>query len=229
MPIWLGIDIGTSAVKVVAVRSAYRKTTLEALAKIEVVRGEDGVEVGSAVRAAVDAVLAVAGPPDAVAVAVDGTRGTIRTVTLPGAAIRQIADVLPFELEAQIPFEMDESVFDYRVLPRPARVDDKDVIDVPLLVGVVRIEEATKRITAGRDATGVEPERVGLGALPLANVIALLAADPAGAGRGGPVVVVDLGARTSDVLIVVGGEPVFARTLSEGCERIEVTAPAPRA
>ena len=38
-------------------------------------------------------------------------------------------------------------------------------------------------------------------------------------------VVVDLGARTSDVVILSMGEPVFARTLSQGSERIETTAP----
>ena len=144
MPTWLGIDIGSSAVKVAVVRSAYRRTTLDALVKVDVVRSEDGVEVGSALRAAVDAALAAAGQPDAVAVAVDGTRGTVRTIALPAAAIRQVAEVLPFELESQIPFEMSESVFDYRLLPRPARVgDEADATEVPLLVGVVRIEEAS--------------------------------------------------------------------------------------
>ncbi len=225
MPIWLGIDIGSSAVKVAAVRTAYRKTSLDALVRVDVVRDTSGAEVGSALRAAVEAALAAAGQPDAVAVSVDGTRATVRTVGLPAGAIKQVAEVLPFELEAQIPFEMDESVFDYRVLPR-ARDADGEASTVPLLVGVARIEEATKRIAVSREAVGVEPERVGLGGLPLANLYAQSASDPLPEGRGGPVVIVDIGARTSDVLILVDGEPVFARTLSEGCERIEVTAPA---
>ncbi len=228
MPIWLGIDIGARAVKVAVVRSAYRRTTLDALVKVDVVRGEDGVEVGSAIRSAVDAALAVTGAPDAVAVAVVGTRATGGTVAIPAAAIRQVAEVLPFELESHVPFDMSESVFDYRVLPRPPRGEaDGDAVDVPLLVGVVRIEEAAKRIAAGREAAGVEPERVGLGALSLANVYALVPpALPTDGGQAGPVVIVDLGARSSDVLILSGGEPVFARTLSEGCEHIETTAPA---
>ncbi len=226
MPTWLGIDIGTHAVKVAAVRSLYRRTTLDALVKVDVVRDENGVEVGSALRAAVEAALTAAGAPDAVAVAVDGTRATVRTVTLPAGAIKQVAEVLPFELEAQVPFEMSESVFDYRFLPRPTKVDEEDVVGVPLLVGVVRIEDVTKRIAAAREASGLEPERVGLGGLPLANVMALVAQGARADGGGdGPVVVVDLGARTSDVVILSMGEPVFARTLSQGCERIETTAP----
>ena len=161
MPTWLGIDIGTHAVKVAAMRSLYRRTTLDALVKVDVVRDENGVEVGAALRAAVEAALTAAGAPDAVAVAVDGTRATVRTVTLPAGAIKQVAEVLPFELEAQVPFEMSEAVFDYRCLPRPTKVDEEDVVGVPLLVGVVRIEDVTKRIAAAREATGLEPERVG--------------------------------------------------------------------
>jgi general secretion pathway protein L len=227
MPIWLGIDIGAAAVKVAAVRSAYRKTTLEALVNVKVVRSEDGVEIGSALRSAVESALLTIGAPDAVAVAVDGSRATVRTVTLPAGAVKQIAEVLPFELEAQIPFEMSESVFDYRVLPRPARTDEEDAATVPVLVGVASTMEVTKRIDLAREATGVEPERVGLGALPLANVLALVA-DDGGKDRAearGPVVLIDLGYRTSDILIVAGGEPVFARTLSHGVATIETSAP----
>jgi general secretion pathway protein L len=223
MPIWLGIDIGNAMVKVAVVRSAYRKTTLDALVKVEIVRGEDGIEIGSALRAAVESALTTSGPPDAVAVAVDGSRATVRTVTLPAGAIKQIAEVLPFELEAQIPFEMSESVFDYRVLPRPARAEDGEASTVPVMVGVARTTEAMKRIDLAREAAGVEPERVGLGALPLANLLAVLE-NNADHDRSGTIVFLDLGARTSDILIVAGGEPVFARTLSQGTERIEATA-----
>jgi len=148
-------------------------------------------------------------------------------VSLPVGAIKQVAEVLPFELEAQIPFEMSESVFDYRVLPRGARVLDEEAATVQLLVGVVRTEEVATRIGLARDASGVEPERVGLGALPMANVMALIAPPVVSDGETGrgPIVVVDLGGRTSDILILVGGEPVFARTLSDGCDHIETTAP----
>ena len=228
MPIWLGIDIGSSRVKVAAVRSAYRRTSLDALAMVDIVRSADGVEIGSAVRSAVEAVLASTGTPDAVAIAVDGMRATVRTVSLPAGAIKQIAEVLPFELESQIPFEMSESVCDYRVLPRAAAEDGTESSVVPLLVGVARTEEVQKRIDVAREASGVEPERVGIGALPLANIMAIATMAAGGDKLDGsataPVLVIDLGARSSDILILVGGEPVFARTLSQGTERIEATA-----
>ena len=235
MPIWLGIDIGRSAVKVAAIRSAYRRTTLEGLARVDVGVGEDGTPaVGVAMRSAVEAVLATIGAPDAVAVAVDGARATVRMVTLPAGAIKQVAEVLPFELEALIPFDLGESVFDYRALARPARLDDGEAAGVPLIVGVARTDEVVKQIALAREATGLEPERVAVGALPLANVMAILPPEAGGdkdggADGGGPVVVIDLGARTSDVLILSRGEPVFARTLSQGTERIRVDGAAPRA
>jgi len=223
MATWLGIDIGTSSVKVAVVRAAYRKTTLEALVRVDVVRGDDGLEVGSAIKSAVDSAIASTGAPDAVAVAVDGSRGTVRTLALPAGAMKQVTEVLPFELESQVPFEITDAVFDYRVLPRVTKAGEAEATTVPLLVGIARVEEVKRRIDLAREASGVEPERVGLGALPLANVMAL-AHDPS-SDTEGPLVIIDLGAGTSEVLILSGGEPVFARTLSQGTARIEATAP----
>jgi len=54
---------------------------------------------------------------DSIAISLEGQRGTIKVVGLPGSAAKQIAEVLPFELEAQLPFDIEEAVFDHRLLP----------------------------------------------------------------------------------------------------------------
>jgi general secretion pathway protein L len=218
MATWLGIDIGSSAVKVALVRSAYRKTTLEAVARVDF---DEGSDVRATVRAAVAAVLG--GTPsgnDGVGVAIDGSRAAVRTLELPAGAQKQLAEVLPFELEAQLPIEMSDAVFDFRVVGTTSGPDPASAPVVTVLVAVARIEDVRARIDVVKDALGTEPERVGVGALPLANLapyVPALADD-------GPVVVVDLGASASDFVVLRRGDPVFARTLSFGTRGLPQTA-----
>ena len=215
MPTWLGIDIGTTAVKVAVVKSTYRRIAVTALTAADVV--ESG-GVSEAIRAAVSAALGgkVTGS-DGVATALDGARATLRTLTLPASAQKQLSEVLAYELEAQVPFEMTDSVFDYRILQ--SRGDDAQGLH--LLAAVARLDDVRARITLVREAMGQEPERVALGAFPLANLAPHLAA----LAEDGPIVVLDLGTKSSEVLVARGGEPVFGRTLSYGTQGLPGTAP----
>jgi len=71
------------------------------------------------------------------------------------------------------------------------------------------------------EALGHEPERVGAGALTLANLIGSIPV----LGEEGTVVLIDIGQRSTEILIVANGEPVFARALSWGTEGLSsVTA-----
>src|SRR5580692_3146226 len=114
MPTWLGIDIGSTSVKAALVRSTYRKLALVRLGSAEV---SDKAPVVDAIRAAV--AVALLGEPqnvDSTAVAIEGSRAAVHRLNLPAAAQKQLVDVLTYELEAQIPFDIDGAVFDWRLL-----------------------------------------------------------------------------------------------------------------
>lgn len=201
----LGIDAGKSVVRAVLIRTAYRKVYLEALGEVAI------ADVGSeqeAIRAAAGIVR-----PDAAAIAISGEQSFYRRIDLPAAAQKEVENVLGFELEATIPFEMEDAVFDYRLLKR-----EPGSPTIPVFAAVARTADVLERIGAVREALGFEPERVSSGALPLANLEAVMPEliKPPAAAAPGPVVLVDLELHTSDVLILSGGEPVFARTLSRG-------------
>ena len=105
MPTWLGIDIGSASVKAAVVRATYRKVALVRLALADV--AESG-GVAAAMRAAVS--RALEGEPqavDATAVAIDGSRAAIHRLVLPATAQKQLAEVLAYELEAQVPFDLE--------------------------------------------------------------------------------------------------------------------------
>jgi general secretion pathway protein L len=215
MPTWLGIDIGSASVKAALVRSTYRKLSLVRLGSADVATSPSLVD---AIRAAVaSALLGETHNVDSTAVAIDGSRAAIHRLSLPAAAQKQLVDVLTFELEAQIPFDIDGAVFDWRPLEREREEDDGQI---PLVAAVARVDDVRARIDLVREATKYEPERVGVGAFTLGALVPYVAA----LTEGGTVAVVDLGAKASEILVLENGEPVFARTLSTGTEGLPDTA-----
>ncbi|HVY48697.1 MAG TPA: pilus assembly protein PilM [Minicystis sp.] len=210
----LGIDASKDAVRVALVRTSYRRVAIEALAEVDV------ASVGSEL----EAVRALAGPlkPEATAVVLSGEKTFFRKLELPAAAQKEIDNVLAYELEATVPFEMDEAVFDFRVLKRSA---GQAAATLPIFAAVARVEDVRERVALAREAVGVEPERVGAGATPLANLVTLYP-DLERASVAGPIALANLGEDTSDVLVLQGGEAVFTRTVSRGTAGLPATAPA---
>src|SRR4051812_14733085 len=154
MSTWLGIDIGTTAVKVAAIRTAYRKVQLLGLASVEIAQAGS---VHDAIKGAVAAVLGDRGA-DGIATSLEGARATIRVVGLPQSAMKQISDVLPYELESALPFDLSESVWDYRLLPG---LREKRGEELAVLVGVAKVADVKERIDLVKSAIASEPERVG--------------------------------------------------------------------
>lgn len=217
----LGIDATKATVRTAIVRASYRRVTLEAFGEADVAWAGSEVD---AIRAALSGRVGESGPPsslftpggsgstarpDACAIALSGERSFYRRLDLPAAAQKEIGNVLAFELEATVPFEMDDAVFDYRIL-RGA-----DGATVPVFAVLARVDDVRARITPVREAIGIEPERVGSGPLPLANLMSVMPEleRPVSAG---PLAILDVGEHQSEMLVLVGGEPVFARTLSRG-------------
>ncbi|HSY22687.1 MAG TPA: pilus assembly protein PilM [Polyangiaceae bacterium] len=213
MPTWLGIDIGSANVKVAVVRSAYRKTAILRLVSGEITAGETAATVLQ--RVVMKAMDGEAQPADAIAVALEGSRVAIHRLLLPGAAQKQLSEVLGYELESQIPFEMSEALFDWRIQNRDAGDGQ-----IAIVAAVARIEDVRARIDLVKQAVMQEPERVGVGALSLGALVPYVA----GLGEDEAVAVVDLGAKASEVLVLEKGEAVFARTLSIGTEGLPATA-----
>jgi general secretion pathway protein L len=221
----LGIDATKTSVRTAIVRTSYRRVALEALGEADVAwAGSEAL----AIRAASGGVRA-----DACAIALSGERSFYRKIDLPAAAQREIENVLAFELEANVPFEMDETVFDYRVLrPQPgararSTLEGSEGATIPVFVALARIEDVRARIATVREAIGVEPERVGSGPLPLSNLLTVMPdlERPLLVGAGpGPVAILDVGDLTSELCVIVGGEAVFARTLSRGTSGLPASA-----
>jgi general secretion pathway protein L len=201
----LGIDVTKTTVRAAVVRTGYRRIMLESFGEADIAWSGSEAE---AIRAAVGGVGSLRA--DASAIALSGERSFYRRIELPATAQREIANVVAFELEAVVPFEMDETVFDYKTLRGGAAATV-----IPVFAVLARIEDVRARIATVREALGAEPERVGSGPLPLANLMAIMPELEKPAVPG-PVALLDLGEHVSELVVLLGGEAVFARTLSRG-------------
>ncbi len=225
---FVGIDVGEKVVRAALVRTSYRRVAVENLVETPI-DAEGGEEKAIA--------TALAGmKSDGAAIALAGDRCFYRRIELPLTAQREIESVLAFELESTVPFEMDACVFDHRLLKRSG--------SQPLVIfsALAKVEDVKERIDLVKRATGREPDVVGTGAVPLANLVNVVpdldasrtaapsrarrpSADSAGdddrptplpASPNAPVALVDIGESRSEILLLAGGEPTFARTLSRG-------------
>ena len=213
MPTWLGIDIGSASVKAAVVRSTYRKSALARVTSAEVTAsGGTAAAIRTAVAQALEGETQVV---DAVAVAIDGSRAAIHRLVLPATAQKQLAEVLAYELEAQVPFDLTSAVFDWRLLERATNQEE-----LVIVAAVARVEEVRTRIDLVKEAISQEPERVGVGAFALSSMVPFVSV----LGEAESVAIVDLGAKTSEVLVLERGEAVFARTLSAGTDGLPAMA-----
>jgi general secretion pathway protein L len=208
---YIGIDIGSSHVRALLLSTGYKRIAIEAVQEVAIDAAES---LEHAIQACAMNMLPHS---DGIAVAVAGDTAFVHRMKLPLTARKQLDAVLPFELESQMPVDMSELVYDYRVLRgEPTR----EAIDV--IAALARTEQVKDRIELVKRALGREPERVGCGSLVLAN-LALLTPELRGKA---PVALVDLGSRRTEVTVLSDGEPLFVRTLSRGVAGLPETAAA---
>ncbi|HMJ11750.1 MAG TPA: pilus assembly protein PilM [Polyangiaceae bacterium] len=207
----IGIDIRATHVRAVLLQASYKRLGILRMAEVDL------GSVETLEQALQACVLPLLQNGDMVATAIEGDAAFIHRLKLPATAQKQLAEVLPFELEAQVPVDLEELVYDYHVLKRTGLSEP-----VVAFVAAARIEYVRARIALIAAALGQEPERVGCGPLPLGNLASLV---PTLDGPG-PIALVDLGGARTEVLLLAGGEQVFARTLSRGVGGLPDTAPA---
>jgi general secretion pathway protein L len=205
----LGLDLGSRRVKAVLLETTLRGFTVAGTAEAPIPPASEGAPpAGERLSGAVAALLAGRGwsPEVSAAASLPGVAAS-HLVTLPFTDARRIEQTVQYEVEAAIPFDLDQVAWDWQVLEsQPGRSD--------LFVGVVRREELTGCIAdlarAGVDPAVVSPGGPVLAALWAAGVVA----DPAGAGEAE--LAVDLGADRTHACVVSEGRCLFARTFASG-------------
>jgi type IV pilus assembly protein PilM len=206
----IGLDIGSSAIKLVQLKPAGRMMSLQNFG-IEPVPPQsivDGVILNHS--ALVDAIRSLSRrihlKGKQMALAVSGNSVIIKRLTIPSMEGAALDEQMEWEVRQNIPFSRDDVLVDYEVLVKQTPTGQMEV----LLVAAKReIVEQYRQVV--RDA-GFEPVIVDAAALALQNAVE----GGIGFTAGEAVAIVNVGATYSTLSIVAAGRPSFNRDLGTG-------------
>ncbi len=147
-----------------------------------------------------------------VAIGVAGQAGLVKFIKLPPVEKKRIPDIVKFEARQQIPFALEEVIWDYQQIGGD---DDGDEGFAMAEVGLF----AMKRDQIGRaiyplQAAGIEVDVVQMGPIALYNFAAFDALKPEDKEKGS-VVLIDIGADNTD-LIITDGARIWQRNVPIG-------------
>ncbi len=147
-------------------------------------------------------------PPDQVIIGLDGKEASIRTVEVPAGAAKKgrIGEVLPFELDDLVPFDVTEAVVDHQLINTDGPV-------VRVLATAVPKEKVQARIDE-LQSLGVDPRGIPVGAAALDGLIALVE----GLELGGPYLIIEVERDNTEICVLAEGVCTFARSLAFGQE-----------
>jgi type IV pilus assembly protein PilM len=209
----VGLDIGSSAVKAVELKSAgksFRVTAFgtEPVPPDSIVDGAiiDGGAVADAIRRLFEN---KAFKTKEVAASLSGNAVIVKKISLPVMTESELSESIQWEAEQYIPFDIQDVNLDYQILDAGKAGDGKGTMDVLLVAAKKeKIADYTGVITqAGR-----VPVIVDVDAFALQNAYEM----NYGLDLGGVVVLLNAGASAININIVSGGQSVFTRDISMG-------------
>jgi len=206
----VGLEVGTSAVRVAAISRGRAGGTLEHLAAIALPPGamSDGELVdGAVVTAAVKEAVRQAKPGNKrVRLGLVSQRTVAREVELPWVPKKEFRSALPLLAADMLPMPAEECVLDF--MPYEQRGDSQGLKTILGLL-VAAPEAGVLELVDAVEAGGLQVVDVTL--TPLATLAAV-----GDSLAPGPEAVIDVGHAMTSVSIHEGGQPRFVRILSRG-------------
>src|SRR3954451_12300684 len=181
-----------------------------------------------------------------VAIAVPGQSGLVKFIKLPPVEKKRIPDIVKFEAKQQIPFALDEVVWSYQQIGGDEEVSDEEFTMAEVGLFAMKRDQITRAILP-LTVAGIEVDVVQMSPIALYNFICF--DQLKGSGSKDSVVVLDIGAENTDLILTHGtriwqgnvpiGGTHFARALTkelkltfakaEHLKRNATKAPDPRA
>ncbi|HZJ09872.1 MAG TPA: type IV pilus assembly protein PilM [Trueperaceae bacterium] len=153
----VGLEVGTSALKVVELR-AGNPPTLGALALRPMPPGliqDDQVTDAGGLAEEIKALFQDAGISRRFTVtAVSNRQAITRNIHVPRMTVQELDEAIKWEAERYIPFPIDEVMLDYFVLDNPEDVEEGGQLEV--VIAAARLDEVTQQVEYLKQA-GLEP------------------------------------------------------------------------
>lgn len=206
----VGVDIGSSSIKVCLVREARKGLTLRRVGYAPLPSGAvvDGqVMDGPTVVRTLRGVLAAAKIREReAALSVRGQSVIIRKITVPMMTDAELAEQITWEAEQHIPFEIKDVQVDYEVLRRR-----EDASQMDLLLVAARKDQISAYAQLAREAK-LKPIVVDIDAFTIQNAYEATR----GVGQGEIVALINVGASLSSLNVLAGGTSTFTREIASG-------------
>jgi type IV pilus assembly protein PilM len=156
---------------------------------------------------------------DIVAISVPGQSGLARFVKLPPVEEKKIGDIVRFEAKQQIPFNLDEVVWDYQKL-NSGVVTDGFAMETEIGLFAMKRDMVNRYLQHFKDVS-VDVHVVQMAPLALCNFVAydLLKVAPGAEetpGKKSVVVALDIGTDASNLVVTDGGRIIWQRPIPLG-------------
>src|SRR5580704_13577133 len=147
-----------------------------------------------------------------VAIAVPGQSGLVKFIKLPPVEKKRIPDIVKFEAKQQIPFALDEVVWAYQQIGGDEEVDEEEFTMAEVGLFAMKRDQINRAILPFTVA-GIEVDIVQMSPIALYNFISF--DQIRGSGSKDSVVLLDIGADNTD-LIITDGNRIWQRNVPIG-------------
>jgi len=211
----LGLDIGSHSIKMIEIGHAGNTKTLLAAGNIPTPLKALSSSLEADHRAVAQAIRQVmketGAKSDSVVIALPESQVFTRVIEVPALSSRELASAINWEAEQYIPLPFDQVNFDYSIL-RDAKATGTDKMDVLLVACPKTLLEKYLTIIEYAELIPVAAEtEIIATARALSRSVATV--------KGG-VLLVSLGAQTTDLAILRNGVLAFTRSISAGGEAL---------
>ncbi len=147
-----------------------------------------------------------------VAIAVPGQAGLVKFIKLPPVEKKRIPDIVKFEAKQQIPFALEEVVWAYQQIGDEDNSDEEEFTTVEVGLFAMKRDQINRAIQPFK-AAGIEIDVVQMGPIALYNYVTY--DQLKGSGLKGSIVLLDIGADNTD-LIISDGTRIWQRNVPIG-------------
>lgn len=204
----VGVDIGSSAVKTVALGSRKASGAPPLLGHHQVaLGGSSDTEVAAAVK---EAVGALSLPARSVTLSVSGPAVILRVVEMPAMKPEELAQALPIEAQRHLPFNLKDVVLDGAILG-PAEEHK-----IWVLIVACKREYVEHRMRAVQEA-GLIPGCIDVDALALTNALLRHAN---GGTSAAPRAIVNVGTEQTNLAVLRADTPDLIRDIPWGAAKL---------
>jgi general secretion pathway protein L len=194
----LGLDLGSHTIKAVELRQTLRGVEIGQLRALTVHEPKEEADSPPLPQQLRRFAALYRLPAEYVVAALPGDRVTTRRLVLPFRERRRLAQAVPFELESQMPFALEDVVVDWDVVRSEGSRTEAIALAAPK-------PEVGRRLETLREA-GLEPRILEIEGIVLAN-LPVLFPEP------GTHLYVDIGHSKTTLTLCAEGKPLAMRTV----------------